>query len=137
MIFSLSKIDHCKRSIPSDAKLRIIRGVFSPLFDHGSLIYLEYGLNKIKKGLGKTQLALKSYSVSSMDFIVFKLLGLLDLFMVYECTLYRYTRNNTEILFLSEHVFSDKPSKGNKWELCIRLYVTNYSMQKNQNIRIL
>lgn len=48
--FSLSKVNHCKRSIPPDAKLRIVNEVMLLLFDYASIIYHGYDI-RVQRGM--------------------------------------------------------------------------------------
>lgn len=55
--FSLSKVNHCKRNIPLDAKLEIINGVIIPLFDYGSVIFHGHGITGTRADEKRIQVA--------------------------------------------------------------------------------
>lgn len=43
--FSLSKINHCKKSISKDARRQIISGVILPIFDYRKFMYHSHGID--------------------------------------------------------------------------------------------
>lgn len=99
--FSLSKIAHCRRFAPKEAKIRIVKNVISPVFDYGSIIYHGHGIH----GTGEEEKRLQMLQNSCIRYIFnlpkyehisshLRELGLLNLFnrriFLIACFIHKY-----------------------------------------------
>lgn len=104
--FSLSKIEHCRRYTPKDARIRIVKNVISPIFDYGSIIYHGHRVH----GTGEEEKRLQIAQNSCLRYIFnlhrhehispfMKELGLLNLFnrriFLIACFLHDYLTRGT------------------------------------------
>lgn len=43
--FSVNKIKHCRKYLPKESKVQIVKGIIDPIFDYGSIIYHGFNIH--------------------------------------------------------------------------------------------
>lgn len=58
--FALSKIRHCRKSVNSELKLKLVKGVICPIVDYAAIIYHGFGIHGTNEDENKLQILMNS-----------------------------------------------------------------------------